>query len=135
LFGSRRAAAPAPHRGYPCRIKRGRDYSGSPACQRSEDREHPNQLPAARYFDAQKFLRRKHKGMLLIHRRDVIEPIEIANRLQIGPVLDQLFSATMEQSNVRIDALHNLAIEFQDEAQNPVRHWVLRPKIDCEVPA
>jgi hypothetical protein len=36
--------------------------------------------------------------MLLVHRRDVIKPIEIADRLRIGFVLDQLFSATMEQS-------------------------------------
>jgi hypothetical protein len=58
--------------------------------------EHPNQLPAAGYLDAQEFLRRQDKGMLLVHRRDVIEPIEIADRLQIGLVLDQLFSAAME---------------------------------------
>jgi hypothetical protein len=41
----------------------------------------------------------------------------------------------MEQSNMRIDAPHDLAIEFQDEAQNPMCRRVLRPKIDCEVPA
>jgi len=41
----------------------------------------------------------------------------------------------MEQSDMRINALDNLAIEFQDEAQNTVCRWMLRPKVDCEVPA
>jgi hypothetical protein len=50
-------------------------------------------------------------------------------------VLDQLFSASMEQSNMRIDAPYNLAIKLQDEAQNAVRRRVLRPKIYREVPA
>jgi hypothetical protein len=50
--------------------------------------EHANELPAARYLDAQKLFRRQHKGMFLVHRRDVIESIEIADRLQIGLVLD-----------------------------------------------
>jgi hypothetical protein len=72
--------------------------------------------------------------MLLVHRRDVIKPIKIADRLRIGFVLDQLFSASMEQSNMRIDAPYNLAIKFQDEAQNAVCRGVLRPEIYREVP-
>jgi hypothetical protein len=39
----------------------------------------------------------------------------------------------MQQANVRVDAPHNLAIEFQYEAQNSMRCRVLRPKIDGEV--
>jgi hypothetical protein len=72
--------------------------------------------------------------MLLVHRRDVIKPIKIADRLRIGFVLDQLFSASMEQSNMRIDAPYNLAIKFQDQAQNAVCRGVLRSKIYREVP-
>ena len=72
--------------------------------------------------------------MLLVHRCNVIEPIKISDRLQIGLVLDQLFSAAMEQANMRIDALDNLAIKFQDEAQNAMRRGVLRPKIYREIP-
>jgi hypothetical protein len=83
-------------------------------------------LSAAGYFDAQKLLRRQDKSMLLVHRRNVIKPIEISDRLGIGFVLDQLFSASMEQSNMRIDALYDLAIKFQDEAQNAVCRGVLR---------
>jgi hypothetical protein len=54
--------------------------------------------------------------MLLVHRRDVIEPIEISDRLRLGFVLDQLLGATVQQTNMRIDALHNLAVEFQLKA-------------------
>jgi hypothetical protein len=73
--------------------------------------------------------------MLLVHRRDIIEPIEITDRLHIGLMFDQFFSAAVEQPNMRIDALDNLAVEFQDEAQNAMRRRVLRPKIYGEVPA
>jgi hypothetical protein len=36
---------------------------------------------------------------------------------------------------MRIDALHDLTIEFQDQAQNAMRRRVLRSKIYREVPA
>jgi hypothetical protein len=35
-----------------------------------------------------------------------------------------LFGAAMEQSNMWIDALHDLTIELQDEAQNTVCRWM-----------
>jgi hypothetical protein len=97
--------------------------------------EHANELSAARDFGPQKFLGCQDEGVLLIHRRDVIEPIEVSNRLQISLVLDEFFGPAMEQSNVRVDALNNLAIEFQNQAQNAMRRRVLRPKIYGEVPA
>ena len=71
--------------------------------------------------------------MLLVHRRHVIEPIEIADRLQIGLVFDQFLGAAVKQANMRIDALYDLAIKFQDKAQNPVSRGVLRPKIYREI--
>jgi hypothetical protein len=43
--------------------------------------------------------------MLLVHRRHVIEPVEIRHRLKVGLVLDQLFGAAMQQADMRIDAL------------------------------
>ena len=36
---------------------------------------------------------------------------------------------------MRIDALNNLAVEFQNESQYPVRRRVLRSKIDREISA
>ena len=71
--------------------------------------------------------------MLLVHRRDIVEPVEIRDRLQIGLVLDQLLGAAMQQADMRIDALDDLAVEFQHQAQHAVRGRMLRAEIDGEV--
>src|SRR5215472_17534353 len=67
--------------------------------------------------------------MLLVHRRDIVEAVEIRDRLQIGFVLDQLLGAAMKQADMRIDPLHHLAVEFKHEAQDAVRGRVLGPKL------
>ncbi len=71
--------------------------------------------------------------MLLVHRRDIIEPVEIGDRLQIGLVLDQLLGAAMQEPDMRIDALDHLAVELQHQAQHAMRRRMLRPEIDGEV--
>ena len=71
--------------------------------------------------------------MLLVHRRDVVEAVEIADRLHVGLVLDQLLGATMQKTDMRIDALDHLAVELQHEAQDAVRRGVLRPEVDVEL--
>ena len=71
--------------------------------------------------------------MLLIHRRDVVEPVEVRNRLQIGLLLDQLFRAAMQQANVRIDALDHLAVELEHQAKHAVRRRMLRTEIDRKI--
>ena len=71
--------------------------------------------------------------MLLVHRRDIVEAIEIGDRLQVGLLLDQLLGAAMQQADMRIDAVDNLAVELQHEAQHAVRRRMLRSEIDVEV--
>ena len=71
--------------------------------------------------------------MLLIHRRDVVQPVEIRHRLQIGLVLDQLFGAAVEQPDMRVDALHDLTVELKHQAQYAVRGRMLRPEINSEI--
>ena len=71
--------------------------------------------------------------MLLIHRRDIVEPVEIRDRLQIGLVLDQFLGAAMQQTDMRIDAGDDFAVEFQHQAQHAVRGRMLRSEIDGEV--
>src|ERR1700758_3806127 len=56
--------------------------------------------------------------MLLVHRRDVVEAIEISNSLQVGLVLDQLFGATVEEADMGINPLNDLAVKFQHEPQD-----------------
>jgi hypothetical protein len=57
--------------------------------------------------------------MLLVHRRDVVEPVEIRDCLQIGLVLDQLFRAAMEQPNMRVDPLDDLAVKLSGARRGP----------------
>ena len=94
--------------------------------------EHADELAAARHGDAQELLDGEREGVLLVHRRDIVEPVEIGHRLEIGLVLDQLLGAAMEQADMRIDALDDLAVELQHQAQHAVRRRVLRPEIDVE---
>ena len=79
------------------------------------------------------FSDRQAEGMLLVHRRDVVEPVEIRHRLQIGLMLDQFLGAAMEQPDMRIDALDDLAVELEHQAQHAVRGRMLRPEIDGEI--
>jgi hypothetical protein len=64
--------------------------------------------------------------MLLVHRRDIVEPVEIGDRLQIGLGLDQLLGAAVQQADMRIAALDHLAVEFHDEAEHTMGRRVLR---------
>src|SRR6266478_98665 len=95
--------------------------------------KHANELAASWNRDAQQLFGRETKRMFLVHRRDVVEPVEIRQRLQVGLVFDQLFSAAMEQTDMRVDAPYHLAVEFQYQAQDAVGCRVLRPKIDGEI--
>src|SRR5262249_47044681 len=77
---------------------------------------------------------RQAKGVLLVHRRDIVEPVEIRERLEIGLVLDELFGAAMQKADMRVSAAHDLAIELEDQAQDAVGRGMLRAKIDRKGP-
>ena len=95
--------------------------------------EHADELAAARHCEAEQPLDGEREAMLLVHRRDIVEPVEIRNGLEIGLVLDQLLGAAMEQADMGIDAGHDLAVELEHEAQHAMRRRMLRPEIDGEV--
>ena len=78
--------------------------------------------------DAEQPLDRQRVGVLLVHRRDVVEPVEIGHVLQIGARLHQLLGAAMQQADMRIDALDHLAVELQHQAQHAVRRRMLRAR-------
>ena len=94
--------------------------------------EHADILRARRHRHAEQLLDRERESVLLIHRRDVIEPVEIGHRLHIGLVLDEFFGAPMQQSDMRIDALDDLAVELQHQTQHAMGRGMLRPEIDRE---
>ncbi len=64
---------------------------------------------------------------------DVVEPVEIWDRLQIGLVFDQLLGAAMQKADMRIDTRHDLAVEIEDETQHAMRGGVLRSEIDRDL--
>ena len=83
--------------------------------------------------DAEQFFRRQAKGVFLVHRRDIVEPVEIRDRLQIGLVLDQLLGAAMQKPDMRIDALDHLAVKLEHQAQHAMRRRMLGAEVDGEV--
>jgi hypothetical protein len=95
--------------------------------------EHPDQLAAARHGDAEQLFSGEAERMLLVHRRDIVEPVEIGDRLQIGLLLDQLFGATMQKPDMRIDARDHLAVKLQHQPQHAVRGRVLGTKVDRKI--
>ena len=95
--------------------------------------EHADELATARHLDTQQLFCRETERVFLVHRRDVIEPIEIGHVLQIGARLHQLLGAAMEQPDMRIDALDDFAIEFKHKTQHAVGRRMLRPEIDREI--
>ena len=95
--------------------------------------EYADELRAPGHVDPQQPLRRQAERMLLVHRRHIVEPIEIGQSLQIGLVFDQFLGSAVQQADVRIDALDHLAVELEHEAQYAVRGRVLRPEIDGEI--
>src|SRR5579862_2940955 len=95
--------------------------------------EHTNDLPALGHLDAEELLGGKAKGVLLIDWRHIVQPVEIRNRLQVGLVLDQLLRAAMEEADMRIDALDDLAVELKHKTQHTMRRRMLRPEVDRKV--
>ena|SRR5215813_14592188 len=65
--------------------------------------------------------------------RDVVEPVEIGDRLQIRLVLDQLLGPAVRETDMRVDALDHLAVKLKHQPQHAVRGQVLRPEIEGEV--
>ena len=72
--------------------------------------------------------------MLLVHRRHVVEPVEIGQVLQVGAALHQLLGAAVQQPDMRVAALDDLAVELEHQPQNAMRRRMLRPEVDVEVP-
>ena len=91
--------------------------------------ENTDILRAARNLDADGALDGQRPGMLLVHRRDIVQPVEIGQRLKIGLVLDQLLGAAMQQPDMRVRTLDHLAVHLQNKAKNAVRRRVLRAEI------
>ena len=91
---------------------------------------HPDPLRPRRRGDAEQLLLRQHPGVLHAHRADVVEPVEIWQRLQVALVLHQLLGAAVQQADMRVGALDHLAVHLEDQPQHAVRRRVLRAEVD-----
>ena len=91
--------------------------------------ENTDILATARHFDTYGALDGQRPGMLLIHRRHIVQAVEIGKRLKIGLMLDQLFGAAMKKADMRVGPLDDLAIHFQHKAQHTMGRRVLGPEI------
>ena len=74
--------------------------------------EDTDQACPARNRRVGQLFNRKTPGMFLVHRRHIIQPVEIWQILQIGPAFHQLFSAAMEQADMGVAAFDNLAVKL-----------------------
>ena len=95
--------------------------------------EHPDEAAPDRHLDAQKFFDGQAEGMFLVHRRHIVEPVEIRHVLKVGPGLHQLFGPAMQQPDMGIDPFDDFAVKFQHKAQNAVGGRMLRTKVDVEL--
>ncbi|MNK90567.1 hypothetical protein D3C87_1106250 [compost metagenome] len=95
--------------------------------------KHADQLAAHRDFETQQLFDGERKSVFLVHRRDVVETVEIGNGLQIGLGLDQLFGAAMQKTDMRIDALDDFAVQLQNQTQHAVRGRMFRTEVDREI--
>jgi hypothetical protein len=95
--------------------------------------QHPDDLAAPGHVDIDQPLDGQAEGMLLVHRRHVIEAVEIGNVLEVGARLHQLLGAAMEQADVRVDPFDDLAVQLQHQAQHAVGGRVLGPEVDVEL--
>jgi hypothetical protein len=92
-------------------------------------KHHADVLRANGHLDAQELLDRQAIRVLVAHHRDVVQPVHVGQRLDVGLVLGELFGGAVQQPDVRVGALHDLAIELQHQAQHTVRGRVLRAEV------
>ncbi|MDT4864965.1 hypothetical protein D3C80_275060 [compost metagenome] len=92
-----------------------------------------DQLTTLRHCNAKQTLDSDRIGVFLIHRRHVVEAVEIRQGLKIGLRFHQLLGAAMQQTDMRIDAFYDLAVKFKNKTQNAVRSRMLRAEVNIKV--
>ena len=95
--------------------------------------EHADVLGPGRHLDPEKLLHGKGERVLLVLRGDVVEAVEIGYRLEVTLVLDKLFRAPVQEPDVGVGALDDLAVHLQHQAQHAVGGGMLRPEVEGEV--
>ena len=81
------------------------------------------------HFQAHEFFNRQTICVFIAHHGHVIEAVHVRQRLNVGFALRQFFSGAVQQTNVRICALHHLAVKLEHQTQHAVCGRVLRAQI------
>ena len=68
--------------------------------------------------------------MLVAHHRHIVETVHVGQRLDVGLVLGQLFSGTVQQADVRVGTLDHFAVQLQHQAQHAVGRRVLGTEVE-----
>ena len=92
-------------------------------------KHHADVLRADRHINADQLFDCQAVGLLVGHHGHVVEPVHIGQRLDISFAFGELFSRAMQQADVRVGTLDDLAVQLQHQAQHAVRGRVLRPEI------
>ena len=93
-------------------------------------REDPDVLGAARHLDVEQLLEGHDRRPLAEQRADVLERVEVGDRLVVVGVLAQLLDAAVEVAEDRVEVDDLLAVELEDDPQHAVGRRVLRPHVD-----
>lgn len=89
-----------------------------------------NPFCSLRNLNVQQLLDSQGVNLLVGHHRDVIQSVEVRQRLHIRLVLNQFLGSTMQKTDVRICANDFLAIKLQDQPQHTVSRRMLGAEID-----
>lgn len=81
-------------------------------------------------LDVQQLLDGQGEALLVGHHGDIVQTVEVGQRLQVCLVLDQLLSTTVQQTDVGICADNLLSVQLQNQTQHTVGGWVLRAEVD-----
>ena len=94
---------------------------------------HADVLGAFGHLDGHELFDRQAIGVLVGHHGDVVEPVHIGQRLNVSAALGELLGGPVQQADMRVSALDDLAVEFEHKTQHAVSSRVLRPEIECVV--
>jgi hypothetical protein len=86
-------------------------------------------LRAQRRRDAEQTLDGHHIRVLVAHHRDIVEPVHVADRLVERLRLGELLGGAVQQADVRVGLLDDLAVELEHETQHAVGRRVLRTEV------
>ncbi len=92
--------------------------------------QHAQILRAQRHLEPEQLLDREDVAVLLVERRAIVEAIEIGHVLEVGTRFHQLLGAAMQQADMRIDALDDLAVQLQYQTKHAMRGRMLRAEVD-----